>query len=849
MNRRLFFISFAVALASLLISFKSSAETAKGTLGQTPLYFTENKGQWDEHVLFKADGGAGLTWWFERDGLTLAVFVPDTADSGTGDFSRRLERATEDARTVSQVPRKGHALKLRFVPSKSQSSDLVFVTDKNVYPPQEIEVIPDGKLGWNNNYFLGNDSSKWAPDCGNFTRLTYRNVWEGIDVVYYGQGDQLKYDYVVKPGADPSNVRLRWLGLEESLRLDGDADGKVLTLATSVGALKEAIPLAYQRGEDGSRIPVEVSMRVLSENEFGLEVVGTWDRSKELVVDPLVYSTYLGGRRDESITELAPDGAGGVFAAGITYSDVFPVTEGALDSLFNGGETDAFITRSNSNGSELIFCTYLGGEGIEIARTVEFDGEEGVFVAGASQSPDFPVTDNAYDHSLNGRGDAFICRINGEGNELIYSTFLGGSSGEEVHALFVFGGGSVIVAGGTSSGDFPTTAEAFDTSYNFLDYNYSDVFVASLSWDGRELIYSTYLGGFAHDYARSLTSDGEGGVFVVGVTRSPEFPTTDGAFDRTFNGENDAFVARLSEDGSDLIFSSYLGGSLRDEANGVASDGAGGVVLAGSTECDDFPTTEGSFDISHNGNFDTFIARLSGNRGELIYSSFLGGEGFDFANALVADGDGGVVVSGSTNSRAFPATVGAYNRWLTGSEFDAFLTRLNSDGSELLYSTYFGFAGWDQAYALTLDTIGGTFIAGTTTGDGFPVTGEAFDRTFNGGETDCFIAKFDSIALNVDEAHIRHAIPSIHFLSDAFPNPFNSTTMIRFGIPVAGEVELAVWDLSGKKVADLLTGWQPVLPAGYYEAVWNAAGVPAGVYLVKLQTKAEKLSRKVTLVR
>ncbi len=770
-TRRLTATFFLAALTAVVATTNVATPQTAGTLGSVQLHFTENKGQWDERVLFKADGGRGLTWWFERDGLTLAVSVPDTTDPLPARRGWQYdEGVNHGGLTPESAPRKGHALKLRFVSSISQSSDLVFATDKNVYPPREIEVIPEGKLGWNNNYFLGNDSTKWAPDCGNFTRLTYRNVWDGIDVVYYAQGDNLKYDYVIHPGSDPADVRLRWLGLDNPLALIPAqagiqsalpqgvptlrADGELLQgedtlkqsellLTTSVGTLREAIPLAYQCDESGSRVPVEVTMRVLSENEFGLEVVGTWDKTKELVVDPLVYSTFLGGRSSDYASRgVVIDEGGGLVIAGTTGFNDFPITEGAFDVSFNGegGMNDAFIARFSRDGSELLYSTFLGGIRDEYPIGVVQDVDGGVVVAGWTWSRNFPITRDALDSLFNGNYDeGFICRLSRNGNELLYGSYFGGSSDEKINALALDEAGGVVVAGDTESEDLLTTENAFDRELNQLH----GVFVARFTRDCRELIYCTYLEGQNMDHAHSLASDGAGGIIVAGNTWSDDFPTTEGAFDESFNeGVSDGFIARLSEDGSELLYGTYFGGSSSDVVYSLTSDGARGVFIAGSTGSDDLPTTESAFDRSHNGDADGFIARLNSDGNELMFSTFLGGSNYEIIISSVSDGSGGVVVSGTTSSDDFPTTEDAFDVSFNGVTHDVYFARLNGDGSRLTYSTYIGGSDYDLGSSIVLDDSSRIVLTGATDSDDFPVTEGAFDGEINGG-FDAFIVSMD----------------------------------------------------------------------------------------------------------
>jgi len=1114
LSRKLFILCasfFALlSLANRAIADPEPVSATKGQLQKPSIYFTENRGQWDERVLYKADGGAGLTWWFERDGLTLAVVVPDTTKihpersegylpdpAATGIHPERSEgyRPTpsktdmlhnvqhESALSAQSADRsKGHALKLRFVPSPTQRQDDLVIASGTASKQSQpaTEVIPDGKLSWNNNYFLGNDSSKWAPDCGNFTRLTYRNVWEGIDVVYYGEGNQLKYDYVIKPGADPSNVRLRWLGLEEPLELkrgvfarnevtkqssDDPAalpqavpalrtgtDGlqgedtlmqreqdtpkqSELLLATSVGTLREGIPLAYQRGEDGARQPVEVSMRVLSENEVGLEVVGAWDRSKELVVDPLVWSTYLGGSAEdeESAKDVTRDDSGCLVACGFTLADNFPVTVGSFQPE-HGSPFDAVVFRISSEGDRLLYCSYLGGSSSEIASKIVPDAEGGVVVGGYTRSVDFPITEEVIQRHNNqeeqGRNtDCFLTRINRDGNSLVFSTYLGGLADEEVGGLAISENGATLVVGMTRSSDFPTT----DGAYQDENSGSEDGFLSLIGDDGGSLIFSSYLGGHGRDRIEAVAIDDQGRVGVAGITLSANFPVTEEAFQRESAGESDGFLACFSEDGRELLGSTYFGGSRIEEVFDICYDNDSGFVVVGYTESQDFAVTERAFQADYSGGTDGYAICLNSSGEHVIFSTYIGGNSWDYAMAVIPVIDGSFVCAGTTGSRNFPIAGDAFQSVYRGSDHDGFITELSSDGTSLLYGSYFGGSSSEFIHGIESDFSTGIFLVGSTNSHNFPITEGAIQPHFRGGSDDCFAARLDislpvlafinlsdtldtsenevfsfsirgvsldrtadlAIAFTsdnlpdsarftdngdgtgsflwqttfddageylatftlsdgeneitadvviivnnvnrapyiepfelspVDEGETlafqiravdpdgdnfrlygmsddlpdgwqiiqqdaswwfswqtnfenagayRLAItvsddfdsttanyllrvnnvnsvsdliphPSSFILSDAFPNPFNSATTIRFGIPEPGEVSLSVWDLSGHQVATLAKGRQE---AGYHEVVWRADGVPAGVYLIEMQSKNRTITHQVVIMK
>jgi len=707
-----------------------------------PVHFTENRGQWDERVLFKADGAGGLTWFIERDGFTVLQSIPDMdAEPLTDPASMGLPKAMRMQESI-RYPNKAHALKFKFqstLPHKAGN----FLPEQTT-PATAASVESFERLSWNNNYFLGNDESKWAPNCGNYQRLVLKDVWDGVDVQWWGVGKAVEFDFVVTPGADASQIRVECLGLTGDM--ETTADGGELLLPTSLGILRQALPEAYQIEEDASLQEVQAKFQAKGESSFGVILPEGYDATKPLVVDPLVYSTYLGGNDQDEPSSLSPDGAGGVIVAGKTYSERendFPTTEGAYQRDFHGGIYDAFITRLSGDGSDLIYSTYLGGSRDDHLYALCPDSDGGVVVAGVTGSRDFPTTDGAFQRNHGGDNlDPFIARLSEDGSELIYGTYLGGSRGDGASALCPDGDGGVVVAGFTYSDDFPTTDGAYQSNYG----DSYEAFITNLNAEGSALIYSTYLGGRTYDVANALCPDGDGGVVVAGMTRSDgrnDFPTTDGAYQRDFGGREDGFIARLNAEGSDLIYSTYLGGSHWDHAYALSPDGDGGVVVAGKTRSNDFPTTDDAYQSNYGQHNEAFIARLNAEGSDLIYSTYLGGDNSDQANALIPDGAGGVVVAGYTWSRDFPTTEDAYQRDFGGGWSHPFIARFNAEGSDLIYSTYLGGnSGSEEATALCPDGAHGVIVAGTTYSNDFPTTDGAFDESFN-GIYDVFITDID----------------------------------------------------------------------------------------------------------
>ena len=401
------------------------------------------------------------------------------------------------------------------------------------------------------------------------------------------------------------------------------------------------------------------------------------------------------------------------------------------------------------NSGDLIYSTFLGGSGRDDGYALALDATGRTTVTGWTDSGDFPTTPGAFDPSYHGGyGNSFVARLNAAGSALDYATFLGGSGEERGNALALDAAARATVTGWTSSGDFPTTPGAFDTSYNG---GYYDAFVVRLNAAGSALDYATFLGGSDLDGGYALALDAANSATVTGETWSSDFPTTPGAFDSSYNGE-DAFVVRLNAVGSVLDYATFLGGSGEEGGNALALDPAGRTTVTGWTGSSDFPATPGAFDTSFNGwPHDAFVVRLNAAGNALEYATFLGGSDYDYGSALALDATGRAVVLGVTRSSNFPTTPGAFcptqNVW---SE-DAFVVRLNAAGSALDYGTFLGGSSEDRGHGLALDAAGRATVTGDTRSSDFPTTPGAFDTSNNGG-TDAFVVRLNAAGSALDYA-------------------------------------------------------------------------------------------------
>jgi hypothetical protein len=320
--------------------------------------------------------------------------------------------------------------------------------------------------------------------------------------------------------------------------------------------------------------------------------------------------------------------------------------------------------------------------------------------------------------------------------DLLYSTYLGGSSDDFGYSIAIDGSGAAYITGRTESAGFPTTPGAFDTTYNGY---YSDAFVVKVAPGGGALAYATFLGGTLVDQGNGITVDENGAAFVTGYTDGSGFPTTPDAFDTTHNGNTDAFVVKVAPDGSALAYGTFLGGGHWDRGHGIALDGSGAAYVYGWTYSSDFPTTPGAFDSTHNGGYDTFVSKVAPDGSALTYSTYLGGSSMDNGNAIAVDGSGAAFVAGSTESSGFPTTPGAFDTTHNGG-LDVFVSKVAPDGSALAYSTFLGGSSDDQATDIALDEDGAAYVTGPTDSSDFPTTPGAFDTTHNGGR-DALVVK------------------------------------------------------------------------------------------------------------
>jgi hypothetical protein len=465
---------------------------------------------------------------------------------------------------------------------------------------------------------------------------------------------------------------------------------------------------------------------------YGLSVAGEAD---------LVWSTFLGGGSDDSGYRIAVDNTCNIYVTGWTESSDFPTISGVFDTTHNSS-ADAFVAKLSSTGNALEYATFIGGSDIDRSDGIAVDSDGNTYISGHSNSSDFPTTGNAFDEILNGSSDAFVTKLNSLGDELLYSTFLGGGNSEFGQDITIDGARNAYIIGHTYSSNFPTTAEAFDTTYN----GNFDIFVTKLNSIGSDLYYSTFIGGSAAEWGHGIAVDSIGNAYIAGQTNSVDFPSTIGTFDTTHNGGQDVFVVQLNSSGSNLNYATYLGGGGSDIGYDIILDNSLYAYITGETNSTDFPTTAAAFDSSYNAKSDAFIVKLNPMGNTLDYATFLGGSENDEAGGIAVDNSGSIYVTGRTNSLNFPVTPGAFDSTQNGS-YDIFMAQLNDIGDNLVYATFMGgsdteVGDWTYYHAgITIDKFNDVYMTGSTRSSDFPTTSGAYDMTFNGA-VDVFIAKF-----------------------------------------------------------------------------------------------------------
>jgi hypothetical protein len=596
------------------------------------------------------------------------------------------------------------------------------------------------------NYLTGDQPGRWTTDVPTFGGVSYTSVWPGVDVAFHGTREQLEYDYILAPGADPAAIAQRITGAT-SLRLDRAGD---LIIGLGGSTIRQHAPFSYQE-RDGRREVVE-SRFVVRGDTVGI-AVGAYDRTRPLTIDPILsYGTYLGGSGPDGAFAVKTDSDGALYIAGSTQSSGF-ASDGAYqealgDSNPNAIQGDAYVAKLSDDGAELKWATYIGGADADSANAITLTSDGDVVVAGATKSGDFP-TKNTSRTAYQGLQDAFALRLGADGDVLRWSQYLGGNKADAASDVALGAADSVVVGGFTASSDMPTGGGGISQSY---EGGSQDGFLLDLRADG-SLAHGGYLGGSGGDSVSAVAVD-DGRVYATGTTYSTNFPTTGGAQQGVKAGGeyyDDGFVVRF--DAWSLSQGTYFGGAGSESVSDLAVDDAGNAYIAGGTYSDDLPGTAGAYqdaraDLNQS---DAFVAKIPTLTTVGGWATYLGGYNFDAASAIAIDADGAAYVTGSTMAPNFPTTADAVQPAKPGpvsgggyyTPFEGFYSVISPDGAELEGSTYLGGQEYDAGNAITVGADGRVVVVGSTVSDDMPVTDDAYQGG-RGGNTDAFLFATDA---------------------------------------------------------------------------------------------------------
>ncbi|TAM81964.1 MAG: choice-of-anchor D domain-containing protein [Acidobacteria bacterium] len=749
--------------------------------GRLPLSFEANKGQVSSQTRYLARGN-GFTLFLTQTDAILQLRKSIAGNQTAGLSSSEFKNAQPGA---ASSPGAADVVRLRLLGAN-----------------HEAEITALDRLPGTTSYFLGNNPQSWHTNIPNYARLRYHQIYPGIDLAYYGRQGQLENDFMVAPGSDPKLIRLGLEGVR-SARLNPSGD---LVLAVRDGEVYLRRPRAYQ-GEGVNRRDVAVRYVLRAGNKVGFGL-GAYDHAQELVIDPVLsYSTYLGGSGGDDGLGIAVDASGNAYVTGTTASANFPTTGGQTTL---GGGKDIFVAKINPAGTAFLYSVFLGGGNLDKATSIAIDSSGDVYLAGYTNSTDFPTTAGAYQVSNAGNTDAFLTKLNPTGTSLVYSTYFGGSGIDYGRGVAVDASGDAFITGSTQSTNFPTVRPL----QVGLDGG-SDAFVAEFSPTGASLLYSTYLGGSGADEALAIALDGSGNAYVTGYTFSSNFPTQN-ALQSTLSGPSDAFVTEINPGTSSLVFSTYLGGSGSESGQSIKIDAVGSIYVTGNTSSNGFPVTNGASQATYGGGTDAFVTKLGPGGAPMVYSTFLGGSGLDQGNSIAVDSSGDAFVTGFTQSSDFPLTnalqrvlgITAASSCGTTPCADAFVTELGPSGNAV-FSTFLGGSGTDLGQAIATDASGAAYLTGSTSSTNFPVIAGAPQSTYAGtnSSTNVFIAK-----VSPQDAPAAALSPqSLNFGNQVINKASNPQTVTLVN---AGSAPLGITSISASGQFSQTNNCGTVVPAG-----------------------------------
>ncbi len=690
-------ISIAIIITLSFSSLSAQSPKAENLLKNTNNhFFIENKGQWDSQTLYLAKV-RGMNIWITETGVVYDVFEIERHEKKNRDelmgFDDPFER---DSVTIS-----GRVVTMNFDGAQEFSKN-----------------ISKGKRKTYYNYFIGNDSSKWARNVGLFDEVELDEIYEGVDVRYYFDEGAVRYDLDIEPGADPAKINMSFSGHD---KLQVDENGSLM-INTGLRPIEIKSIYAYQRSGAAENM-IECGFSKISDNDVRFNV-DKYNENEELIIDPLVYSTYLGGSGDDGANSLTIDNDENIYITGWTNSPDFPTKDNYQE--YHGDSTwDIIVTKINSKTKDIVFSTFIGEKNSEVGRSIKLDSKNNIYITGYTTSKNFPLKNQYQEYQ--GHSDVFLLKLNSAGDNLIFSTCLGGEADEEANDIALDNEENVYITGFTDSQDFPLK----NSFQEFEDDKC--IFITKFNSEFDAFVYSTLIGADRETIGKSIAVDDSGNAYITGETYSWNFPTKNPIQENFGGGHCDLFVAKINQLGDELIFLTYLGGNRQDYNKSIALDKYGNLYITGRTASKDFPVKNKI--QKHQGYYDIFVTKINTNGDSLIYSTFIGGKRWDYGNSIILDKFGNVYIAGTTSSPDFPLLKQYQDH---NGTFDAYILKLNSTGDKILYSTYLGGNDEDVGTSIAIDDKYNAYLTGTSFSSNFPTKDQLYGYN---GDRDCFVLK------------------------------------------------------------------------------------------------------------
>ncbi len=715
----------------------SSHKRVLSRIDRAPIYFEQNIGQEPEHVVFTSKTPGYKLSLTQSD--AILTFRPQNSNIFNKDNYPQLHLKFNDSNPTAKI-------------------------------------LGLSKLKSTSSYFHSNNRSDWYQGAPHFLGVKYKDIYPGIDLEYYGNKHNLEYDFVVKPGHDPDVIQMSYNGID-SISLDTSGNA---VLHFGEDELIQKKPFVYQLINGQQQVVnAEYVLQNYGKNKTGVGFkIASWNPEYDLVIDPVLsYSSLVGGDLLDSGGDIAVDTTGSVYIVGQTNRANPLKANSTVYNCNTDCSSDVVVSKFNSDGSELSWTVVLSGSGEEDGLGIIVDTQGNSYVAGWTSSDDFPMI-NALDNDIDGLSDGFLTKISASGTELLFSTYFGKERSEIITDIDRDAQGDIYISGRTSS---QNSAEI--TTSNDPHIIETDGFITKFNENGSIQYFTKYIGGSRYDSIDAIAVDLSGSIFATGTTDSVDFPLVSPLYD-TLKGVGDAFITKLNPAGEALIFSSYFGGSNAESGRNLKLDDQGNPVIVGITTSSDLPT-KNALDADANGpltDWDSFVSKFSGDGSELLFSTYLGGNGGDYVSGLSLDSDNNIYVSGYTLSDNFPLLEPLFSQ--INGRSDLFISKLNPNASALLYSSYFGGSNEESFSDIVVDNNGGLYLTGLTYSSDFPVTNSVnFTQNSTGGNGDIFVSKLSDF-INYDIADSKWyliALPYVpptgstveELFADNFPGEYN----------------------------------------------------------------------------